>query len=238
MGVLNELSSKLIKPVFTGEGYNALNTAFLALGFLLLVENYWKFAKKFDQKKLREAIIPWVLFGALLRFLDSKAWEHSAVTVTPLVWLLVLGLFTLSLSLGLRFARNLGALLALALFLRALPFIDFQKLLETLPFLILVLSFLFFLKRLKLRHSFIWAPHIFEAFVSSYAVSLGFYEEHVVARAIMSLNPWLFALIKMIIAVLVSKAVPDDEEGEFIATVLGILGLGPGLRNYLELVSK
>jgi uncharacterized membrane protein len=240
--VLEFFKNRLWDPMFTREGYNIYSTLFIALLFIVVVEIYWKlFAKTKDQKKLRAAAVPFIIAGGALRFLDSRAIPASLATITPGVYILVLVLFTLLIHFfGEDKTRKIGwVICGLSLLVGAL-FLHFSKLLYVLPAVAFTLVFFALYSRLGImKDGFAWIPHIFEAWITSFGVMAGLVEEHVLAGLLMGLNPLFFGIFKSLVIPLIMHMIKDTEGKQkvYIGTIIGLIGLGPGVRDLLELLS-
>jgi len=240
--VLEFLKTKLWTPMFTREGYNPYSTILLAFLLVSFVELYWKFfAKKQNQKKLRFAVIPFIVFGGVLRFLDSRALSPRLLTITPGIYFFLAALFTLCIHFfDYKKTRKIGEVLAVIAILFSLPYLNFSKSLFSLA----VFPFYFLFTKLYsklplMKDSFAWKPHIFEAWITSFGVMAGLMEEHVLAGALMNIHPLLFGLLKSLLIPLIMYLIKDTkgEQKIYIGTIIGLIGLGPGLRDLLELFS-
>jgi uncharacterized membrane protein len=240
--VLEFLKNRLWDPMFTREGYNIYSTLFIAILFIVAVEIYWKlFAKKRDQKKLRAAAVPFIIAGGALRFLDSRAIPASLATITPGVYFLVLILFTLLIHFfGEAKAKNIGWVICGISLAVSLFFLHFSKVLYVLP--AVAFTFIFWKLYSKLgimKDGFAWIPHVFEAWITSFGVMAGLVEEHVLAGMLMGLNPLFFGVFKSLVIPLIMHMIKDTEGKQkvYIGTIIGLIGLGPGIRDLLELLS-
>ncbi len=228
--------------MFTREGYNPFSTILLAFLLISFVEFYWKFfAKKHNQKELRFAVIPFILFGGILRFLDSRALSPNLLTITPGIYFLLAAIFTLCIHFfSYSKTRKIGITLSIIALLFSFSYLNFSKTffaLAVFPFYYLFTKI--YNKFPLMKDSFAWKPHIFEAWVTSFGVMAGLMEEHVLAGALMNIHPLLFGLLKSLLIPLIIYLVKDTkgEQKIYIGTIIGLIGLGPGLRDLLELFS-
>ena len=240
--MLDFLKDRIWDPIFLREGYNSYSTIAFALLFIVAVELYWKFfARNKDQKKFRKAAIPFIVLGGLLRFADSRLVPANLLTVTPGVFFLVLAVFSvLYTSVGADTTWKLGIGASVLLLLAELPLLGFSQVLLVLPVAaICPVAFWFFGKFPFMEDGFAWKPHVFEAWVTSFGVYAGLIEEHVVAGALMGYSPFLFGVVKTALLPLIMWLLRDTEKKQkiYVGTVIGMLGLGPGLRDLLELLS-
>jgi uncharacterized membrane protein len=239
--VLEFLREKLWEPIATGEGYNPFNTGVYAVLFIALVELYWRFARRFDQEEFRNALLPFVVAAGAVRFLDGRLLPHSALTVTPGIFLLTLMTFTALYSwLGAERAQKAGLAMAGLSAAACLPYLGLARAYYTLPVAAIYLA----VGRLYSRWDFMaddfaWKPHLFEAWVTSFGVLAGLREEHVIAGALMQSSPFVFGAVKTLLLPVIMLLLRDTEERQrkYVGTAIGALGLGPGIRDLLELLS-
>lgn len=239
--MLDFIVEKLWRPIVERTGYTPYTTAAMAVLFVFAVEVFWKFVKKFDQKKLRATAIPWIVFAGLVRFADSRAFPASVITNTPGIFALMIGLFSFSLLVvGFERTKKLGIILSVAFVFVVFPFLGFSNALYLVPIALIC----FIVKKLYSRFdfmsdSFSWVPHIFEAWVTSFGVYVGLIEEHVLANILMGINPFLFGVVKTLMMPIIVYLIKDLKGSQklYIGTVIGAIGLGPGIRDLLELLS-
>lgn len=239
--MLDFIVEKLWRPIVERTGYTPYTTAAMAVLFVFAVEVFWKFARKFDQKKLRATAIPWIVLAGLVRFADSRAFPASVITNTPGIFVLMMGLFTFSLLVaGFDRTRKLGMVLSLMFVLVDLPFLKFSNALYIVPIALIC----FIVKKIYTRFefmsdSFSWLPHILEAWITSFGVYVGLIEEHVLANILMGINPFLFGIVKTLMMPIIIYLLKDLKGSQkiYIGTVIGAIGLGPGIRDLLELLS-
>jgi uncharacterized membrane protein len=240
--VLEFLKIRLWDPMFTREGYNIYSTLFIAIIFIVAVEAYWTlFAKKRDQKKMRAAAIPFIIAGGAIRFLDSRAFPPSLATITPGIYFVLLLLFTLLIHFfGELRTEKIGRVICGTSLIVGAMFLGFSKALYVLPALAFTFAFSKSYLKLKImKDGFAWIPHIFEAWITSFGVMAGLVEEHVFAGLLMSINPLVFGLFKSLVIPLIMYMIKDTEGKQkiYIGTVIGLIGLGPAVRDLLELLS-
>ncbi len=240
--MLDFLWENVFRPIFQQEGYNPYNTAFYALAVIALVELYWKyFVRGLDGREFRRAALPFMVLAGAFRFLNNRLFPQNFFTVTPGIFLLFIVLFTvLYIAVGPRRTEQAGWALAGLALLAGTPYLRFGRAAYAIPPLLITPAVAYLYRRLPFMGDlFAWVPHIFEAWITSFGVMAGLIEEHVLAGALMSYNPLLFGLIKTALLPLIMYLIKDAEEGErlFVGTVIGALGIGPGLRDLLELLS-
>jgi len=242
VSVLDFLRNHVWNPLFARGGYNPYSTLALALFFIAVVELYWRlFAREKDQGEFRRVAVPFIVLGGLLRFADTRLVPPTPLTVTPGVYLLVLAIFTLSYQLlGAQRARKLGTLASIALLLSLTPFLHPAH----APLLVLTLIICWLTWKVYSRLDFMedlfaWLPHVFEAWITSFGVWAGLMEEHVIAGILMGKSPFLFGVVKTLLLPLIMSLLKnvEDQQKKYVGTVIGMLGLGPGVRDLLELLS-
>jgi len=240
--VLNFLKERIWNPLVQGQNYNPFNTLFYALLFIAVVEAYWRlFAGKPDQKKFRRAAVPFIVLGGLLRFADTRLLPHNILLVTPGVYLLVLAAFSvLYRFVGAEGTFKAGVAASAVLLLLELPLLHFAEAVMLVPVLLITWAVTTLYGRIRfMKDRFAWVPHVFEAWVTSFGVYAGLMEEHVIAGALMGYNPFLFGLVKTALLPLIMWLLRDTEKKQkvYVGTVIGLLGLGPGVRDLMELLS-
>lgn len=240
--VLDFLKEYLWEPMVHGQGYNPVNTLFIALFFVGAVEVYWRFfAGKANQSDFRRASIPFMVLGGLLRFADARLFPHSVLMVTPGVYLVVLAAFSLFYRFaGADMTQRLGWLAAAVALLLVLPFLAFGQALLLLPVGAVCVLVSWAYGRLKfMEDCFAWMPHVFEAWITSFGVWAGLVEEHVIAGALMGYSPFVFGLVKTLMLPLIMWLIRDTEKKQraYVGTIIGMIGLGPGVRDLMELLS-
>ena len=239
--MLDFIVEKLWRPIVERTGYTPYTTAAMAVLFVFAVEIIWKFVRKVDQKELRATAIPWIVLAGLVRFADSRAFPASVITNTPGIFVLMIGLFGLSLlAAGFDRTRKLGIILAIAFVIVDLPFLGFSRAAYLIPIILICLAVRNIYSRFGfMSDSFSWRPHIFEAWVTSFGVYAGLIEEHVLANIIMGINPFLFGVVKTLLMPVIVYLIKDLEGSQklYIGTVVGAIGLVPGIRDMLELLS-
>lgn len=239
--MLDFLREQLWRPMVERGGYTPATTVFMALLLVLAVETYWKIVRKTDQRELRRAAVPWIVLAGLVRFADSRALPGSLLTITPGIFAVMIVAFSLSaLALGMTKTRKLGLLLAGVFVIVDMPFLGFSRALFLVPIGLVFLGVSRIYSSLGfMSDRFAWMPHIFEAWVTSFGVHAGLVEEHVLASALMQASPFLFGIVKTLLIPLIMYLIRDLESKQktYIGTVIGAIGLGPGVRDLLELLS-
>lgn len=222
------------------QGYTPAITLAVAVGYALLVFAFWKVAKRWDQKEFRATFLPWLVFAGLLRFADGPLIVPSPLTATPGIYLLVTALFLLTTTFSLEFAKEVGYVLSIVFGIAIVQVLNFSVwglvLLSVIP---MVASY-FLIRQISWMGSPLpWMSHIFEAWISSFGVMAGLFEEHVIAGALMTIHPLVFGVVKTVLIILIFYLIRNErgEEGVFLRTAILTLGLAAGIRNLMEMLS-
>ncbi len=256
-----------IKPIITGEGYNPVNTIAYAIGFLLAMFLTKKVFEKLEieiNEKWFNAIFLIAVVGGLLR--AAEDWVTSRYGVLPTRFLFVTpGIYFLLAGIVLLVAYrergefyekmekvNKGLILVLG-------FAILSMMLTTGVYnigqvlLIVVLAFsigegLFrLMKTKKLAQNgdrWLIIGQALDGFATAIALSMvpGYFEQHVVTNALISsTNPFVYPIVKIIIALLVVYMVNkwENENAKWswiLRLFVVIIGLGPGTRDTIRLL--
>ncbi|MBR9689671.1 MAG: DUF63 family protein, partial [Candidatus Altiarchaeota archaeon] len=166
---------------------------------------------------------------------------YSMVMVTPGIFFVIVAAFTFSFKFfGPKRTREIGWALTVLMFLLVLQFLRMSKVFWMIPLSAIVYIIYKLYSRLDfMKDSWAWLPHIFEAWVTSFGVFFGLIEEQVLAGAIMQGNPFAFGIVKTLLIPVIMYLIKDTEKVQkiYIGSVIGALGLGPGIRDLLELLS-
>ncbi len=243
-----------INPVIQGTGYNIYNTLTYGAIFAVMVFLIYKFLQKrinIDEKFFI-GVIPYIALGSILRVLEDANIFNSPLFITPLVFFVVFIVAAVSLWIStaikkdyyriwfatgavicaifssFMFVKNPGALMVIVIFAFWVSAVYIAR----------ELGF----NLLKKENAWVFLSHIFDATTTFVAIQFFPYtEQHVVAGfVIASLGPWSMYLLKIpvVLAVLwaVDKDVTNKQQNMFIKFAIVVLGLGPGLRNFLRLL--
>jgi len=227
-------------PIFLRQGYNPYTTLLMAFGYALLVFAFWKVARRWKQKDFRKAFLPWLVFAGLLRFADGSLIAPSPLTATPGIYIAVPLLFLAFALSDLEFAKEVGYLLAVIFAIASIQILRMSAwrlaLLSTVP---MAVSYFAIRNIPWMRDPLPWMSHVFEAWISGFGVMAGLFEEHVVAKSLMSIHPLIFSLLKTLLLVAVFYLIKDEkgEEGIFLRTAIMSLGMAAGVRNLMEMLS-
>lgn len=246
--------------LFIGHGYTSLKTIVFGvlLGVIILgIIKMFQFLKK-DPKELLIPIIPFIFLGSSSRALvDNGILPKTLYTVTPGIYIIV-GLITISVLLisiliekKTKFNyRNIilstGIILSIPIILslKQFNFMAFFLVLISLAFvvgLIYLLKDKFSILNDKFNFSVIFA-HMFDAASTFIAVDFfGYWEQHVLPAAIANFagTASIMFPLKLIVILpslyLIDNYIDDDITKNTLKLSIFILGLAPGLRNFLSL---
>jgi uncharacterized membrane protein len=254
-----------INPVYTGEGYNVINTVVYAIGLLIALYALQWGLKKYNIKpnaKFFWAVFPYILIGGLVRaladFMAAIGLPKHWLFITPGIYFLVFGVFVFSFLVArltkdhVKSLKQMGwayvALLsALVLFCawRGFDATSFIAIIAMTATLSVIMWWA--LGRLGVRTSeniAICAGQMLDASASAIAITfLGYFEQHVVSGAIMDFgSPFLFVPVKMLVAlgaVYVIQTQAKEPEWEWLLKIVVLtLGLATGTRDAVRVFLK
>ncbi len=253
-GLSGFLDRFVVLPMKEGTGYNIVTTAMIVVllglaAFLLLKSD---FVRKKKPLSLLGDVAPYLVLGAAARSLEDAcvypcSWPAKILFITPGIWALVFLLFLGTSHFAPKRARLAGWLLAGAnVAIVAARLKNLEGLMLVLGFFVLGFAAVTIIRQvlrmeLPLATSLVLAAHVFDA--SSTLVAVKFYsyfEEHVVARAVMGIGGApAFYLVKiagmLLILVLSERAGFSERERAVLLAAILAVGLGPGLRNTMSL---
>ncbi len=235
-----ELFESIIRPIYTGEGYNAVNTVFVVLVFYASVSLIWKYARRIDWSPRNWGrFVPAIVFGVLVRVMKDAGKVPVALSplfVTPFVWIevavLMIALNEIDKRAGTNLLFHLPLVLSVPMIISLNP--DMGRL---FPYLAAGVAAMM-MGRLAAHagaEGLSFSAQMFDAFTTAIALENGFFEEQVVARAVTSaMGPWSMFILKIpVLALLyyiIKKEMKGNEQG-FAHFLIFVVGLGPGIRN-------
>lgn len=259
--MLSELSQFIGENfIYLHPGYTILNTVVfgIILGlFIILIIKMFKFIEK-DPKDLMIPLIPFIFFGSSTRALvDNGVYPLTYLLVTPGIYVLT-GLITIiTLIIGIFIERKIkfdyrysllmvGTALCVPNILN-IPYINFTAFLEVIGVWALFSSVFILLRNkwslIKDKYNLsVLMAHLFDA--SSTFVAVDFYgygEQHVLPNTLTTLTGTALVMfpLKIVVILLALYVIDTYVEDETIKNMLKlaifILGLAPGLRNFLTL---
>jgi len=213
-------------------------------GFIILK----KIGVKIDRKFVI-SILPWILLGSTLRFLEDMKVVKGVLFVTPFVWFLSFSIFGIVLLLSLLVERKFGVpyfkITFLSGILTLLPLLFFVKIVNYRS-LILVLTF--FVPWILILHLVSWKEtnrlvtlaHLFDSNVTFVAINFfGYSEQHILPLFfIQAFSPTAFVFLKLAIVVIVliltDKLVKSNYLNSYLKLCFAVLPIATGFRDLLR----
>lgn len=247
--------------IYLEPGYNLLNTVIfgLILGLvIILIIKMFNYIKK-DPKDLLIPLIPFIFFGSSTRALvDNGIYPLTYALVTPGIYVLT-GLMAILVLLTSVFIERktdidyryiiLGIGLIICIpNISKISTIDLNaSLLVLVSWSIFTSVFVILRKKWRVLNSKInlsvISAHLFDASSTFVAVDLyGYSEQHVLPNALTNLTGTAFVMYPLKIVVILAALyvidmyVEDDTIKNMLKLAIFILGLAPGLRNFLSLI--
>ena len=243
--MLKEILEKyIILPMIEGTGYNPVNTAFVAILFLIFgYLTYLVFRDyKFDRKTCWK-ILPFVAAGSLIRAMKDHGMVNSLIFITPWIWLLFLGIAVLLVTITRKMeSLTVAGIAGLALLLPIYPVAHLSRLwlvLMSLQACLYVIRFLEAVMPWLRSYHFYFAFQMFDASTTFIGVSSGFFEQHVMARAFISaFGPAGIYVLKIPVLLVVFWLINREKgrERDFLSFLVFLVAAGPGMRNLLTMI--
>ncbi|MEM4663285.1 MAG: DUF63 family protein [Candidatus Diapherotrites archaeon] len=237
----------------------------ITLAFLVIFPFLDKRGIKFD-KLFALALMPYILLGASLRAINEfqllpfvyktfNPLEFGFWTYTPGVWFLVFGITITGLLLSRKFWKEnyhkpfaiIGIIFAAyPVGLCVLNFTNWFAFFLPLAIVFFVSATTRYLVSLKAKilknemNLLVLAGQLLDGFATAIAISFfSFREQHPVSEAILNINPWLFVLIKVILALIIvcyiEIALKKENLANFAKLFIIILGFSTGLASVFKL---
>ena len=247
--------------IYLHPGYTILNTVVfgIILGIcILLIIKMFKYIKK-DPAELMIPLIPFIFFGSSARALvDNNIYPLTYLLVTPGIYLLtgLMAIITLLFAVFIERKTNfdyryiiftVGAFVCIPNILFMSP-INLVATLQVVGVWAIVSS-IFVLLRNKwslLSNRFnlsVLMAHLFDASSTYIAVDYyGYYEQHVLPSALTALFGTALVMFPLKIVVIlgalyiIDTYIEDRTIANMLKLAIFILGLAPGLRNFLSLI--
>lgn len=238
----------------SAESYTIVDTTAYAILAILLISLIYKILKgkaKFDAGLMLN-ILPFIILGSIIRvYADTGFYERFFWTVTPGIWILMVILFFASFFLDKLLKKKIFVTyLPIILILLHLPFfriINYSAIALYALFFSLSIIPLFLLKK---KYSLLndnlslaaIISHLFDA--TSTFVNIDFFnyiEVHVVGSFFTQLfNTGLvmyaLKLIVLLPLLYFLNKDSDKEFGNYLKIIICVLGLGPGIRNFITIL--
>ncbi len=256
----------IVKPIFTGQGYNPVNTTLYAIGFLLaiyLAKFVFNRANIEINKKWFDSIVFISFIGGMIRAIEDWVVEHYGILPTHI----------LAVTPGIYF--TLASIVLVVLWVGRDRFYELMK--KTNERLILIIGFtilaillttgihnilyvcLIVGLAIAVGYSVWWIMNrlgwanrediwvivgqSLDGFATMIALSMvpGYFEQHVVTNVLIKhFGVQVYPVVKITIAVLaiaLIKVVSDEKDWPWILRLfIAIIGLGPGTRDTLRLL--
>ncbi len=238
-----------------GKYYTLPATLTYALLFILATYLAYKLLKKLKIKfteRFFYSLIPFVLLGGVIRALrDAEIIYKGPLFVSPPIYFLIFSLTLFCILLAKAVEKRFGfekTLLLLGITILIpnllLALLAIKNIVTLFKILFLwctfsLLPFLFYkLKIISSTGASAISAQLLDACSASYSIALlGYGEQHVVSSIIISINPWLFIPVKLLVAslciVLIEKHA-KAEERLYLEFLIFMLGLALGTRNTLR----
>ncbi|GAB4307371.1 MAG: DUF63 family protein [Methanobacteriaceae archaeon] len=247
--------------IYLEPGYNLLNTVIfgLILGLvIILIIKMFNYIKK-DPKDLLIPLIPFIFFGSSTRALvDNGIYPLTYALVTPGIYVLTGLMAILVLLISVFIERKteidyryiivgIGLIICIPN-ISKISTIDLNaSLLVLVSWSIFTSVFVILRKKWRVLNSKInlsvISAHLFDASSTFVAVDLyGYSEQHVLPNALTNLTGTAFVMYPLKIVVILAALyvidmyVEDDTIKNMLKLAIFILGLAPGLRNFLSLI--
>ncbi|AFK21833.1 DUF63 family protein [Pyrococcus sp. ST04] len=246
-----------IRPMYTREGYNPINTLVYALVFGFAVIYTYRYIIKPLKIKVDErlflAVTPMVIFGATVRALvDGGVLKPNPWILTPGIFFtaffLIVPVLIADVKLRLYPKLTFAWGVALALYANYLLVMNAKcwkpyelTLLHTFISFVAVLIFYRY-KPFERLYLYPVLAHYFD--IASTVVAIHFYhyrevhwiESHLVSwLGAYAYYPWITVILIAVYYIL-TKMVPEEEERNYWYLAIYILGLGPGIRDPAQMV--
>ncbi|MBI5347210.1 MAG: DUF63 family protein [Candidatus Aenigmarchaeota archaeon] len=257
--MLSFIQKYYIDPIVYGTGYNIFNTLTYGIIFAVMVFAVYRLLKKWKiciDEKFLLSVLPYILLGSVFRVLEDAGIFKSPLFVTPLVFIITFLLAVAALWLSRELEKRLkksyhiiwlliGA--ALCVLFGSMRYVKNTGAFIVLRIFALFVAGVYLARELKLtllyrENAWVFLSHVFDATTTFVAIQFFPYtEQHVIAGlAIASLGPWSMYLLKIpvVLAALwvIDRDVKNRNQNMFIKFAIIVLGLGPGLRNFLRLM--
>ncbi|MEM4257325.1 MAG: DUF63 family protein [Candidatus Diapherotrites archaeon] len=247
----------------TERGYNFVNTIFYILILFVVIFYLYKFLAKKQIKfdfGFVLAVFPFIVFGSSLRVLNDMGFFYKTCnpldpnfyTFTPGIWFLTGGILFATIVLSgknwKKFVPIVGSAITLPILaFEIINFVAWNQIaliivaMIFILFILKVLSFSFLLKKIlsDKMNLFVIFGQALDGFGTLVATSLNCTEQHPVSAFVISINPWLFILVKILIASLIvyyaDREIEDENFRNFVKFWIIVLGFAPGLRNLLTI---
>ncbi|MBD3156102.1 MAG: DUF63 family protein [Candidatus Aenigmarchaeota archaeon] len=255
MTLSNFFQNYFVRPIDLKLGYNPVNTLFYSILFVIFTYLVYELLKKLKikpDKRFILAIIPWVVFGIILRVMEDSGTVRGYLFITPNIWLLFTFLISFILTISKLLEKRIHTPYFKLMFLTGiiftgllLPFIRTRNFLGLIYTLIWLIPWVIFLKFVswKSENKLVLFSQLFDATATFVSIQyFNYFEQHVLPRTIIELTnfPFSFVIVKFVIVVATLKILDryseDEEFSKYLKFVIGLLGFITGSRDLLRLI--
>ncbi len=237
-----------IRPVYTGEGYNAFNTAAYAAAFIVgLYAVKWLMGKWKIRinRRLLYALLPYFVFAGLARALEDWWPVKHWLLITPGIYLLMAALVVAVLlasgkslastkRVGWALVAAAGGLVAAVAYAGAFRIVWLFAVLGMAAAIVVVLWKIFPHLLATREDRLVAFSQALDGSATAMSISLlGYTEQHVVSGWVMQANPFYFLIVKVVL-VLAAIYILNKEKSEWgwlLKIAIVLLGLAPGTRD-------
>jgi uncharacterized membrane protein len=256
------LNEFFLSPMIDRTGYNIINTlvyALIAIAAVYAIYIVFKRLKIRADDYFMKTIFFFVLFGSAKRVITDavdfgavqipiikEIYAYNFFNISPGIYIFI-GLLAVFLFLAEHFTKRKVAM-PVAFFLAVFHLALVLPLLSdffAIFFILALAAIPFYISQRFLKDtllSFIVFSHALDGAATFYAIDISksYFEQHVFAGVIGGAHGYIaFYLIKVLIAFLAGYLIKNEEENEknFIAVVLIVIGLAPGVRDMLRVAA-
>ena len=256
----------IIKPIFTGQGYNPVNTTLYAIGFLLaiyLAKFVFNRSNVKIDKKWFDSIVLISFIGGMIRAIEDWVVEHYGIlpthilAVTPgiyftlasivlvVLWVNRKGFYELMRKTNERLILIIGFTILGILLTTGIHNLPYVCLIVGSALLVGYPVWWIMNKLGWANKEDIWiiVGQSLDGFATMIALSMvpGYFEEHVVTNSLIKhFGIQMYPVVKITIAILavaLIRVISDEKDWPWILRLfIAIIGLGPGTRDTLRLL--
>lgn len=243
-------------PLFSGSGYNIINTlaySILFLIFLMFLRYILKALKLRVDREFILSVTPFVILGCFIRVIEDSGLIKSYFLKTPIIWILFFSFIVILLTISRLIQKRVGipyykimfisGVILMGASMGMLKYTNLVAILHVtawfLPFLIII-----YLINWSTENKVVSSVQVFDSVVTFVSIRyFGYSEQHIVPNLIANLTGTWFTFIMVKLAVVVTVLLIVDKEAKdkdlrnLIKFAIAILGLGPGLRDLIRLLA-
>ncbi|MEA1993424.1 MAG: DUF63 family protein [Euryarchaeota archaeon] len=259
LGILDFIKKYYIDPIRYGTGYNVVNTLTYAIILIVVVALLFKLMERLKitiNKKFIFAFFPFMILGGTTRALvDGEVLPHTALLITPGIYLTIAILALIALVLGVflreKYDMNtiififggIFAAISVGLVILNTEMIEPFLIVLGLFLAIMIPTYLFTRKFDTFLDGNIYliAAHVFDASTTFTGIHFyNYWEQHVLPSFLIDLTgAWIMFPIKILIVILalyIADDIEDKDAKNFLKLVIFVLGMAPGTRNLSRMI--